>query len=286
MRVGEHGAERGRETVGVLGSTTIGSWSATPRQRALVAALALAGPQGAGIDELADGVWAGRPPSSARSSLQNQMTRLRRVHGDGLIVCEYARYRLDRPTDVEQFEHALTRARSAPMTRATTESLSAALLLWRGMPYADLADSHGADIERARLTQERERAADLLATARIGLRDYEQCIAELRVEVEDDSYRDRAWELLFVALQRAGRPGEALGAHQDYVDRLRHQFGVEPSGRLLDMGRALRLGTPLDLVTSSGAPLPDATSDMAGCHRDPLTRRCRVRGRRPRRVDP
>jgi len=286
MRVGEHGAERGRETVGVLGSTTIGSWSATPRQRALVAALVLAGREGAGIDELADGVWAGRPPSSARSSLQNQMTRLRRAHGDGIVVCHQARYRLGWSTDVEQFEQTLARARSAPITRTTIESLSDAMSLWRGMPYADLADSHGAEIERARLTQERGRAADLLATARIGIRDYEQCIAELRVEVEDDPYRDRAWELLFVALQRAGRPGEALVAHQDYVERLRHQFGVEPSGRLVDMGRILRLGTPLDLVSSNGVPLPEATRDMASCRRDPMTSRCRARGRRPGRVDP
>ncbi len=235
-------------SVGVLGPTTIGSQSATPRQRALVAALALAGDRGADIDELADGVWGGCPPDSARSSLQNQMTRLRRTHGDDLIVCERARYRLGRPTDVARFEHAVAMARSAPPTSAGIESLAGALRLWRGTPYADLTDSHAAEIERARLGQERGRAADLLATGRICLGDHEQCIVELRVEVEEDPYRDRAWELLFVALQRAGRPGEALVAHREYVERLRTQFGVEPSGSLVDVGRALRLGAPLELV--------------------------------------
>ncbi|MEZ5246597.1 MAG: BTAD domain-containing putative transcriptional regulator [Acidimicrobiales bacterium] len=288
MRVGErligHDAEVG---VGVLGPATIGAQSATPRQRALIAALALAGDRGAAIDELADGVWGGRPPSSARASLQNQMTRLRRMHGDDLIVCEYTRYRLGRTTDVDVFERVVAGARSAPAAAATIDSLAGALGLWRGTPYDDLADSHAAEIERARLTQLRGRAADLLAIGRIRIRDYEQCIVELRVEVEDDPYRDRAWELLFVALQRAGRTGEALAAHRVYVERLREQFGSEPSDALTAVGRALRSGSPLELVSEGISVQIPTSSSEAVCGHDPMGRRCRSRGhRRTRRVDP
>jgi DNA-binding SARP family transcriptional activator len=249
--------------------------------------LALAGARGAGIDELADGVWGGRPPSSARASLQNQMTRLRRVHGDDLIVCEYTRYRLDRPTDVDVFERIVARARTAPPTVATIDSLAQALRLWRGTPYDDLADSHAAEIERARLTQERGRAADLLAIGRIRIRDHEQCIAELRVEIEDDPFRDRAWELLFVALQRAGRTGEALAAHRAYVERLREQFGSEPTDDLKAVGEALQHGTPLELVCDGSAARLSVAAAPATCGHDPMERRCRTRRRgRIRRVDP
>ncbi|MEQ8843111.1 MAG: bacterial transcriptional activator domain-containing protein [Acidimicrobiales bacterium] len=293
MQVGDQLVGDGRGPgVRVLGPATIGAQSATQRQRALIAALALAGQRGADIDELADGVWGGRPPNSARSSLQNQMTRLRRLHGDDLIVCEHARYLLGRPTDVAQFEGTLVRVRSAPLTRASVDSLAGALDLWRGTPYVDLTDSHTAEIERARLAQERARAADLLATGRIQLRDYEQCITELRAEVEDDPYRDRAWELLFVALQRAGRPSEALAAHREYVDRLRGQFGVEPSASMIDVGRALKLGTPIDVTADGGVPRlvaapATATPSRGRCLHDPVVRHCRVRGRRRRRrVDP
>ena len=273
--------------VGVLGPTTISAQSATPRQRALIAALALAGGRGAGIDELADGVWAGRPPRSARASLQNQMTRLRRLHGDDLIVCEYTRYRLDRPTDVDVFERIVAGVRSAPATGATIDSLARGLRLWRGTPYDDLADSHAAEIERARLAQLRGQAADLLATGRIRIGDFEPCIADLRVEIEDDPYRDRAWELLFVALQRAGRTGEALAAHRLYVERLREQFGSGPNDALMAVGRALQLGLPLELASERPeASFPTAPAD-ASCGHGPMTRRCHAPRRgRTRRVEP
>ncbi len=277
--------------VGVLGTTTIGGGAATPRQRALVAALALAGQRGAEIGELADEVWSGRPPRSSRASLQNQMTRLRRLHGDDLIVCDQARYRLTRPTDVELFEQTVAGARATFLTPGVADSLAGALALWRGLPYVDLPDSHAAEVERARLAETRGRAADLLALGRIRLGDLERGIAELRVEVENDPLRDRAWELLCVALQRADRVGEALAVHRTYVARLRDHFGVEPSQRLVEAGRALRRGIPLeiDLRPEAGdVASPDGAEPLRGacCHRPPR-RRCGSRSRRrTRRVDP
>ena len=277
MRVGERLVyDTSEPSVSVLGPTTIGTQSVTPRQRSLVAALALAGNCGADIEELADAVWAGRPPGSSRSSLQNQMTRLRRTHGDRLIVCEHARYRLDRPTDVEHFERAVADARSREPDPTSTESLAAALTLWRGTPYFDLTDCHAADVERARLTQKRADAVELLAIGRITLGDYEQCIAELRAEVEGDPFRDRAWELLFVALQRAGRTGEALVAHQDFVERLRLELGSEPSQRLLDVGRALSRSLPLDFGDATDSAAPVLAPQPAVCRHDRTRRRCQA----------
>ena len=235
MRVGERLVyDTSEPSVSVLGPTTIGTQSVTPRQRSLVAALALAGNCGADIEELADAVWAGRPPGSSRSSLQNQMTRLRRTHGDRLIVCEHARYRLDRPTDVEHFERAVADARSREPDPTSTESLAATL------------------------------------------GDYEQCIAELRAEVEGDPFRDHAWELLFVALQRAGRTGEALVAHQDFVERLRLELGSEPSQRLLDVGRALSRSLPLDFGDPTDSAAPVLAPQPAVCRHDRTRRRCQA----------
>lgn len=291
MRVGERAAGGGEHDVeapdvGVLGPTTIGGRTVTPRQRALVAALALAGARGAEIEELADGVWGGRPPSSARSSLQNQMTRLRRMHGDELIVCAQARYRLGANTDVARFEDTVTRFRSAPPAPDTVAALAGGLALWRGTPYADLADCHAAEVERARLVQARGRAVELLATGRILIGDFGHCIAELRVELEDDPFRDQAWQLLFIALQRAGRTGEALAAHQTYVARLRDSFGVAPSRSLLDIGDALVRDVPIALdgeVVETGP----AVIDLSACSHGSPRRRCRLRGAgRARRVDP
>ncbi len=51
----------------VLGPARVRDVLVTPKQRALVAALALAGPNGTCIERLADAVWGDRPPQSVSS---------------------------------------------------------------------------------------------------------------------------------------------------------------------------------------------------------------------------
>lgn len=283
-----HGARReanGAAEVSVLGPTMIGSATPTPGQRALVAALALAGPDGAGIETLADAVWAGRPPSSARASLQNQMTRLRRVHGDELIVCDQGRYRLGVATDVERFSRVVGAVTTPPIDPPSIAALTQALGLWRGVPFTDLDDCHRADIERSRLVQERARAAEILAAGRLARGDLDRCVADLWLEVEDDPFRDRAWELLFVALQRAGRAVEAAAAHGAHLERLRDRLGLFPSESLLEIGRRLERGetlaAPAWAVPAVTTAVADRTDRRRGsrCGHQPMVSRCRTRDR-------
>lgn len=286
MRDGARRTTDGVAEVAVLGPTMIGSVTPTPGQRALVAALALAGPGGAGVDELADAVWAGRPPSSARASLQNQMTRLRRAHSDALIVCEQGRYRLGGPTDVERFTRVVTAVTTPPSDPLSIAALTTALGLWRGVPFADLDDCHRADIERSRLIQERARAAENLAAGRLASGDLDRCVADLWLEVEDDPFRDRAWELLFVALQRAGREVEAVAAHGAHLDRLRDRLGLAPSEALLEVGRRLERGETLPVPAwaappaSSTDPVRPGRSQGPRCGHVSMAARCRSRHRR------
>lgn len=263
--VGEALANDG--TVTVFGAATVGGIDVTPAQRALLAALALAGDAGAGIDELADAVWSGRPPRSARASLQNQMSRLRRAHGDDLVVCEQTRYRLGPPTDVGRFESLLRRADEA--TTASDEQLGyleTALSLWRDTPYDDL-DCHRADVERRRLEERRAATVERLTLARFERGRADAAVADLRVELERDPYRDRTWELLVIALHRAGRRGEALAAVDEHVRRRREEFDASPAPRMIELAAMLR------------SPQVDLRSG-ADAHRPRSARRCRIRPHR------
>src|SRR5918995_7063411 len=100
-------AERAGETVSLGG----------PRQRAVLARLALAPGQVVTVDRLVDDVWAGDPPATAVNTLQSYVSLLRRALGDpNLLRREGPGYALtvDRGTlDATRFEDAVTDARDA-----------------------------------------------------------------------------------------------------------------------------------------------------------------------------
>ncbi len=233
--------------VNVLGPTTVGGVVVTPRQRALVAALALHGEAGACIEQLADEVWGSRPPAAARSSLQNQMTRLRRTHGEGLITCEQARYQLGAVTDVNQFERVLDLTESVAFSGDRTRALAHGLSLWRGTPFHDLPDSCAADIERVRLEALRADAVEELASARLSVGDFETAIVELQAHLIGEPYRDRAWELLIVAFHLSGRVAEALATHRRYTDLLQADLGASPPPHMTALVTAMQQGEPVVL---------------------------------------
>ena len=259
------------EMVSVLGTTMIGHDHPTARQRALVAALVLAGSAGVDIEELADEVWAGRPPPSARASLQNQMTRLRRRYGNDLIVSEGRHYRIGWTTDVAVLE-GLVASPSAKPLASRVASLAEALHRWRDLPYADL-DSHAADVERARLSQLRCRCVEELALGRLEIGQSTEAVTDLRAEIELDPYRDRTWELLAIALHRGGRRAEALHVLADYATRLREEFGAEPSPAMEALTSRIRGGGE-PVSERSRAPFTGRPGHSPRlCH----ARRCRSR---------
>ncbi len=234
--------------VAVMGPTSIAGEWVTPRQRSLVAVLALYGDDGACIDVLSDGVWGPHPPASARSSLQNQMTRLRRAFGSDLIRCTQGRYRLGAKTDTRRFEGLVSPRLACPPATVSIPDLETGLALWRGTPFHDVTDHHRADVERARLDQLRGEAVEHLAIARIASGQFAEAIAELVAHAERDPYRERIWELLLVALHLAGRRTEALAAHDRYVARLSADLSAAPSAALLHLSAVIANGGELDLA--------------------------------------
>src|SRR5919201_4578069 len=105
-------------------------------------------------DDLIDGIWGDEPTTAARSTLHTYISNLRSRVGD-VIVHDGGGYRLEiEPHDIDAFvfEHAVSNARElAAMDQAhAAQTLRDALALWRGRPYADVADSPPLEVEARR----------------------------------------------------------------------------------------------------------------------------------------
>ncbi|MCX4411138.1 tetratricopeptide repeat protein [Streptomyces sp. NBC_01764] len=130
--------------------------------RALLVALLLEPGRVVSVDALKDALWGGAPPASAQASLQNHVTRLRRLLDDperlramppGYLL------RVDEgELDVRVFEAHVTAARAAhaerDWERALREAL-AALALWRGTPLGGVPPELGGHALVQRLEEAR-----------------------------------------------------------------------------------------------------------------------------------
>ncbi len=124
-----------------------------------------------------------------------------------------------------------------------------ALSLWRGLP--ELPDSRRGTSEKTRWIEGHaalveDRADALLATGRAA-----EIIGELESAVADAPLRERRWAQLMLALYRAGRQGEALGAYQRARTLLAEELGVDPGPELRRLEAAI-------VAQDSGLEVPAA----------------------------
>ncbi|MEU4643557.1 cupin-like domain-containing protein [Micromonospora sp. NPDC023814] len=161
--------------------------------------------------------------------------------------------------DAERFTalvaHGVTMLeRGRPAAAVTT--LTGALGLWRGPAYADLAEASFVLPEIARLDGLRAAATESRLTAALALGRHAEVLGELEALVLEQPLRERGWELLAIALYRAGRQGDALTVVRRARTRLARDLGVDPGPGLLRLEAAI-LGqdTSLDLPAGRAAPL-------------------------------
>ncbi|MFE2132728.1 BTAD domain-containing putative transcriptional regulator [Streptomyces sp. NPDC059466] len=137
---------------------TIGSG----KMRALLVALLLEPGRVVSVDVLKDALWGGTPPASAQASLQNHVTRLRRLLDDPerlrAVPPGYLLRVGEGELDVRVFESHVTAARAAHAgrdgARALRETL-AALALWRGTPLGGVRPELGGHALVQRLEEAR-----------------------------------------------------------------------------------------------------------------------------------
>ncbi|MFJ9731123.1 BTAD domain-containing putative transcriptional regulator [Streptomyces sp. NPDC101171] len=232
-----HGDPGSLDTAPDSGSDTRPRAIGSPKMRALLAALLLEPGRVVSTESLKDALWGGAPPVSARASLHNHVTRLRRLLDDpGRLRSVAPGYllRVDQgELDVHVFDAGVTAARAAHARGDWPDVLHAAasaLALWRGTPLGGLS----ADLGGHALVQRLEEARLLLlewrydAELALGGARLAVIVPELTALVAEYPLREAYHRRLMLALHRTGRRAEALAVHRDLRARLIEELGVEP----------------------------------------------------------
>ncbi|HYN97855.1 MAG TPA: AfsR/SARP family transcriptional regulator [Pilimelia sp.] len=218
------------------------------RQQRILAALLLAEGRVTTRDQLAEAVWDGEPPTTAKHQLHNGVARIRKTFTvAGLadpIETVPAGYRLridPAAYDLAVFHELVADGRRTAVggnPSAAASTLRRALGLWRGVPLAGVA---GRWLERVvtRLVEQRLAVLEECIDHELAIGRYRQLIADLDELVTKYPFRERLVAQQMVALHRCGRRAEALGAYGRLAARLREELGIDPGPDLQRLRVAL-----------------------------------------------
>ncbi len=253
------------------------------KQRALLALLALNRGSPVSADRLIDQLWGDGQTAKPANALQAHVVQLRRTLGASSIVTSESGYALDvsaSDLDAARFEDLVAEGRrlSAEGELASASAvLGDALRLRRGEPLSEFAYAGFADAERAHLNELALVATEYRVEADLGLGHHNELVGELEALCREHSLRERLWELLMVALYRAGRQAEALRAFSEIRDRLVDELGIDPGSSLRDLEARILDHDP-SLAAEQPAParapsmpslpgnLPEPLSSFRGRH--------------------
>ncbi len=227
------------------------------KPRAILTMLGLHGGSVVSADTLVELLWGEDPPRTAAKALQTHVSLLRRTLGDGFVLTEGAGWTLaETEVDASHYKAAARRGRTAAAAGDTSQAVARfeeALTLWRGIP--EVPDSRRGTSEKTRWIEGHaalveDRADALLATGRAA-----EVIGDLEAAVAEAPLRERRWGQLMLALYRAGRQGEALGAYQRARSMLADELGVDPGPELRRLEAAVvAQDTSLDIVVAQDLP--------------------------------
>jgi DNA-binding SARP family transcriptional activator/tetratricopeptide (TPR) repeat protein len=235
----------------------------TPRQQAVLAALAVDAGRPVAIETLVDRVWDEASPTEARNVLYSHLSRIRQLLKRATELTgvpakvdrRSAGYVLDIDPDVVDL-HQFTRLaelRGTDVDRAA--ALTEALRLWRGTPLAGLT---GEWVTQVRTSWQRRRldAAVQWGELELGLGHTDAVIATMPDLIAEYPLAEPLEGLLMRALHQAGRDAEAVNRYAVIRQRLADELGTDPGPELRALhGAILRGELP--------APAPAPSSPLA-----------------------
>ncbi len=228
-----------------------------PKQRLVLAHLALSANQVVPAGHLIDAVWGEELPETPKAALQVIVSRLRSVLGTDAIESRPPGYLLQAdPNEVDslRFERLLSDVRRGTYEpRTGVRTLTEALELWRGPALADFAAEASLTGEIARLEELRLQATEEKIEAELALGRHVDVVGQLEAMAAAHPLRERVWGHLMLALYRSGRQADALKAFQRAREMLADELGIDPTAELQTLHeRILRHDPELDL---QGEPL-------------------------------
>jgi len=214
-----------------------------PRQRALLALLALNANRVVSAASLVDAIWGDAASDRAEHTLQQHVSALRKLLGPSAITTRSPGYALDVSVlDADLFEEAARRgfgAAAASQWADAVTAFDAALECWRGPALADVSDAPVLSSAAARLDEQRLAVQEMRVEANLELGDARAMVPALEQMVADHPLRERLHGLLMLALYRSGRQADALNAYQSCRRVLVDELGIEPSKELRDLEQAI-----------------------------------------------
>lgn len=231
-----------------------------PRNRALVARLALTRGRPVSASTLIDDLWGFDTPDDAKGALQSVVSRTRRRLPEGALDSSAAGYVLRGATvDADELERLIAAGRT-----------NEAVALWRGDPLAELAELPFVAAAAARLQELYLTAIEASLESRVHTDP--TVIAELADLTGSHPYRDGFWRLRLTALVSHGRANEALAAYERLRSVLADDLGADPSPELQELHLSIlrgelgpsraRPGLPAGLTTFVGRE--GAIDDLRG----------------------
>jgi DNA-binding SARP family transcriptional activator len=236
---------------GILGPVQIhldaGQRALVPRGRvlSLLALLLVHRDETVHADRIVDELWGDVELRDVKNVVQVVASRLRAVVGDGALASEGGGYALRVPrgaVDADRFEDWLARGadeRAHGRPRQAAATLREALGLWRGPPLVDVCDDGFAQPEIARLDDLRLTCLSERLDADLACGRHAELTGELEALVHRHPLRERLRGQLMLALYRAGRQADALGAYRAAREALVDGLGIEPSLELRALEAAI-----------------------------------------------
>jgi DNA-binding SARP family transcriptional activator len=237
-----------------------------PKPRALLALLLLHANEIVPADRLIEELWRHDPPANAAAALQVNLSRIRKALPHDVVVTRSPGYVLHvepDALDLDRFERLVNEGRTLldrGLPAEASQRLRGALSLWRGPALGDFAYESFAQAAIARLEEIRLTAVELRIQADLGCGRHDDLIGELGALVVEHPVRERLRQQLMIALYRSGRQAEALDVYKDARRALVDELGIEPSGALKELERAiLRHDRSLDLKLIVTGPARELT---------------------------
>ncbi len=268
----------------------------TPKQRTVLAVLAMRPGRTVGMDELVDEIWPDGPPRSAVPNVRTYAANLRRAFeahetGRGLLVRQGNGYRLDvtaRQVDLFRSLDEIEQARqlaSRGQAEMVRSLLNRAMSRWLGPPLAGVLLGPSLSAQVAAAEEQHLLAVELSAAIALEMGRAEEAVPLLRSAVAAHPLREPALFLLMRALRQRGDAAGAIAVYRHAAGTMRTELGVDPGAELRELYheltdqqlastrlRASRTDEPADVLPASATPgdepqwdwLPRPVPDFVG----------------------
>jgi basic membrane protein A len=205
-----------------------------PKQRAVLAILAVNAGRVVSTSDLIDWVWGETPPRTAAHSVQIYVSELRKpLATDASLTIETVRpgYRLtadEGAIDVVEFQRLV----STGMSNGELSVLKSALGMWTADPLDEFRFESWARPYIERLVELRSEAAAHLASTSLDDDDPQRALQWAEMALAAGQFGERGCELVMLSQYRLGRHAEALRTYDEFRRRLGEERGLTPTPAL------------------------------------------------------